>query len=72
MNNIYEKQLYLNTLYAIYCINRELKKNKETNIIINEDRLIINDYEFCYVFDKELLIKILNENGIIYNIERKL
>ena len=65
MNNPYIEQLYKNTDLAFYYIERALRKNPNSIIIIN-DELIINGSKFHYAIDYQYLRELCLINKIDY------
>lgn len=65
MNNPYIEQLYKNTDLAFYYIERALRKNPNSIIIIN-DELVINGITFNYAIDYEYLKELCLINKIDY------
>ena len=69
-DNPYLNQLYKNTHLAFYYIERALRKDINSEIVIN-NYLYIDGVVFNYQFDNNYLKDLCLQNGISYSEERK-
>ena len=71
MINPYREQTIKNTLFALYYIKRELKKNIFIDILFDDNKFYVNVEEFRYNVDIELLKALCIENNISFREKEK-
>ena len=71
MSNPYREQTVKNTLLAYYYVTVALKTKIDSEIIFNDDVLFINNVEFLYPIDANLLRYFLTRDNIHYEVKKK-